>query len=254
MGDKSVLLLDDEEFTLEVLKEDVHWAQCGVGRVRGATSVREAKAFLKEEDADILLCDIEMPGESGLDLVEWAMEYVRFSGMPMVCIMLTCHPEYEFLRKAMQLGCLDYLLKPVDVEELEAVLKKAVQVLEKQGEGKPPAPRPGADSGKDLVRTKVLPYIEENLAASFSVSDLADLVSLNPQYLMRVFKKNTGMSILEYVTSRRMEKSKELLLTTGLSIENIAEEVGYFNYTYFMKVFKRTQGVSPGEYRRQYGH
>ena len=47
----------------------------------------------------------------------------------MICIMLTCHPEYSFLRKAMQLGCQDYLLKPVDEEDLEASLKKAVEAL-----------------------------------------------------------------------------------------------------------------------------
>ncbi len=237
-----------------MLKEDVNWSGCGIGQVRGAGSVREAKRFLQEEDADILLCDIEMPGESGLDLVEWATEYARFSGRPMVCIMLTCHPEYEFLRKAMQLGCQDYLLKPVEVDELEGVLQKAVRFLETRSEGKSLPAKTGVDTGRDLIRSRVIPYIEENLFASFSVTDLAQMVALNPQYLMRLFKRETGMSVLEYVTGQRMEKSKELLLTTSLSITAIAQELGYFNYTYFMKVFKRTQGVSPGEYRREYGH
>lgn len=125
MNTYSVLILDDEEFSVDVLMEDIHWEKCGISQVHGVYSVRQAKEFLKKNAVNILICDIEMPGENGLDLVEWAMEYARFSKDPMICIMLTCHPEYSFLRKAMQLGCQDYLLKPVDEEDLEASLKKS---------------------------------------------------------------------------------------------------------------------------------
>ena len=110
MNDYSVLLIDDEEFFLEVLIEDTDWQACGISNVKGVYSVKEAKDYLREHSVQILLCDVEMPGESGLDLIEWVMEYARFSGEPLICIMLTCHPEYNFLRKAMQLGCQDYLL------------------------------------------------------------------------------------------------------------------------------------------------
>ena len=102
MNTYSVLILDDEEFSVDVLMEDIHWEKCGISQVHGVYSVRQAKEFLKKNAVNILICDIEMPGENGLDLVEWAMEYARFSKDPMICIMLTCHPEYSFLRKAMQ--------------------------------------------------------------------------------------------------------------------------------------------------------
>lgn len=249
----SALILDDEEFSVEVLLEDIAWQDCGISQVNGVYSVRQAKEFLKKNPTNILICDIEMPGENGLDLVEWAMEYARFSKDPMVCIMLTCHPEYSFLRKAMQLGCQDYLLKPVDEEDLEASLKKAVGVLNalsmKATKDLPKEP----ESGRDIIRQKVLPYIQQNLTEPFTVSQLADSVSLNPQYMMRLFKKETDMSILEYVTEQRILKAKELLLSTDNSIETIGMQLGYYNYTYFMKVFKRSIGMSPGQYRKQYG-
>ena len=93
MNTYSVLILDDEEFSVDVLMEDIHWEKCGISQVHGVYSVRQAKEFLKKNAVNILICDIEMPGENGLDLVEWAMEYARFSKDPMICIMLTCHPE-----------------------------------------------------------------------------------------------------------------------------------------------------------------
>lgn len=85
------------------------------------------------------------------------------------------------------------------------------------------------------------------------MSELAQNVSLNLQYMMRLFKKETNMSVLEYVTEQRILRAKELLLSTDSSIENIAVQLGYYNYTYFMKVFKRNMGMSPGQYRKQYG-
>lgn len=253
MNTYSVLILDDEEFSVDVLMEDIHWEKCGISQVHGVYSVRQAKEFLKKNAVNILICDIEMPGENGLDLVEWAMEYARFSKDPMICIMLTCHPEYSFLRKAMQLGCQDYLLKPVDKEDLEASLKKAVEALNLRSKAYRQEPEKEPESGRDIIRQKVLPYIHQNLTEPFTVSELAQNVSLNPQYMMRLFKKETNMSVLEYVTEQRILRAKELLLSTDSSIENIAVQLGYYNYTYFMKVFKRNMGMSPGQYRKQYG-
>ena len=253
MNTYSVLILDDEEFSVDVLMEDIHWEKCGISQVHGVYSVRQAKEFLKKNAVNILICDIEMPGENGLDLVEWAMEYARFSKDPMICIMLTCHPEYSFLRKAMQLGYQDYLLKPVDEEDLEASLKKAVEALNLRSKAYRQEPEKEPESGRDIIRQKVLPYIHQNLTEPFTVSELAQNVSLNPQYMMRLFKKETNMSVLEYVTEQRILRAKELLLSTDSSIENIAVQLGYYNYTYFMKVFKRNMGMSPGQYRKQYG-
>lgn len=253
MNTYSALILDDEEFSVEVLIEDINWQSCGISQAHGAYSVRQAKEFLKKNPVNILICDIEMPGENGLDLVEWAMEYARFSKDPMICIMLTCHPEYSFLRKAMQLGCQDYLLKPVDEEDLEASLKKAIETLNARSRSYSKNPPKEPKSGRDIIRQKVLPYIHQNLTEPFTVTELADSVSLNPQYMMRLFKKETDMSILEYVTEQRIIRAKELLLSTDNSIENIGVQLGYYNYTYFMKVFKRSTGMSPGQYRKQYG-
>ena len=264
----NILLIDDEPLTLQMLQKKIPWQEIGIDQVYTANDTRFARQLLQTFSIQLLVCDIEMPGENGLDLVEWAMEYARFSKDPMICIMLTCHPEYSFLRKAMQLGCQDYLLKPVDEEDLEASLKKAVEALNLRSKAYRQEPEKEPESGRDIIRQKVLPYIHQNLTEPFTVSELAQNVSLNPQYMMRLFKKETNMSVLEYVTDRfrfvrygvavilmftGLKMLAVLVLSTDSSIENIAVQLGYYNYTYFMKVFKRNMGMSPGQYRKQYG-
>ena len=253
MNEIRALLLDDEVFASEVLVEEVPWERYGITSTACAASVREAKAYLQATPVNLLLCDIEMPGESGLDMVEWATEYTRFSAEPMVCVMLTCHPKYEYLRKAMQLGCLDYLLKPVDIDDLGRCLEKAVEVIRQQraAHSSRPAP-PDKPRREDILAEKVFPFIEKNLDRPFSISDIADAVALNPQYLMRIFKKATGLSILEYVTQHRIGRAKELLIQTDWPLTVISDKVGYLNYTYFMKVFKAQESITPGEYRKRY--
>lgn len=253
MKEISALVLDDELFSVEVLLEEVPWEKYGITTVSCASSVREAKKYLQSHAVNIMLCDIEMPGESGLDMVEWSTEYTRFSAEPMVCIILTCHPKYEYLRKALQLGCLDYLLKPVDLSDLGRSLEKAISVIQqKRLEIRQNPVLEDARKSEDLLTDKVFPFIEKHLDSQFSVTDIADHVALNPQYLMRVFKKSTGMSILEYVTKKRIEHAKELLIKTDWPLTSISEKVGYVNYTYFMKVFKSLEAITPGEYRKRY--
>ena len=162
------------------------------------------------------------------------------------------HPKYEYLRKAMQLGCLDYLLKPVDHDDLKACLEKAVAIIQQKRLSANSTVYMEKVKNDDLICDKVIPFIEENLSTQFSISDIADEVALNPQYLMRLFKKTTGMSILEYVTNKRIDRAKELLVKTDWPLTAISEEIGYLNYTYFMKVFKSVESVTPGEYRKRY--
>ncbi len=254
MTEIGALIIDDEEFCVQALIEDINWEKCGITNVQGVSSVRQAKRCLSEMKWNILICDIEMPGENGLELVEWVTEWARLCGMPVECIMLTCHPEYDFIRKAMQLGCMDYLLKPVDINDMETSLKKAEEKIRESGKKLRSEPKLESEAeDKGVVYSRIIPYIEKNIEHSFSVTELAESVPLNPQYMMRLFKKTTGMSVLEYVTGYRIRLSKEMLAKTDWSLELIAEKIGYYSAGYFIKVFKRLEHMTPGEYRKKYG-
>lgn len=251
-----VLIIDDEVYSVETLIKNIDWKVYGIEKVFGAYSAKEAREIILREEITLAFCDIEMPGESGLELIEWIREGTRLKGFIMEIVMLTCHPEYEFMRKAMQMGCSDYLLKPIDYKELDRVIKKAItQVeakkleylrLEKIGEMVTEA----EGDRYDIVSEKIIPYIEKHLTEAFSVTDLAEEVALNPQYMMRLFKKSTGQSIVEYVTQGKMALAKELLEKTQWNNDIIAEKVGYISASYFIKSFKRFSGMTPREYRK----
>lgn len=98
---------------------------------------------------------------------------------------------------------------------------------------------------------KIKKYIDEHLDEDLSRNTLAKVACLNPNYLARLFHSKTGDSLVDYITKRKMEKVKKLLLTTDLSVSQIALMLGYTNMPYFSKVFKKETGCSPIEYRRQ---
>lgn len=99
----------------------------------------------------------------------------------------------------------------------------------------------------DTIKT----YIDENLEKELSRNELADRVYLNPDYLSRLFKKETGISLIEYITNQRISVSKELLVKTDMSVSIIASKVGYSNFSHFSQVFKKVTGLTPNEFRQK---
>lgn len=103
---------------------------------------------------------------------------------------------------------------------------------------------------QDTVVGKVRQYIEEHIGEDLSRNLLADLVYLNPNYLSRLFRSETGYSLVDYITQRKIARVRKLLTTTDLSVSEIAQQLGYTNMPYFSRVFKKETGCSPLEYRK----
>lgn len=102
------------------------------------------------------------------------------------------------------------------------------------------------------IINKALAYIDENFTDdTLSLNDVASYSNVSPNYFSGIFSNEMDMTFVEYVTSRRMELAKKLLKTTNLHTGEIAGEVGYKDQHYFSVVFKKTQGMSPREYRNQ---
>lgn len=243
----NVILIDDEAVAVNALKRRVDWQKYGVEQVFVAYSMEQAQRIFQSETVDVMLSDIEMPQGSGLELFEWVKAYY-----PAVeCVYITCHPEFEYMRKAMQLGSADYILKPIDYEELDAVLTQlAERVRRRPPRPAPQPPAPPREGGRRDVIDTVKDYVRDHIGEDIYIADIAGQVYLNEQYLMRTFKKATGMSILEYITEQRLKLARELLTATDMPIWQVADGVGYGNYSYFTKIFKRETGLAPQAYRQ----
>ena len=100
--------------------------------------------------------------------------------------------------------------------------------------------------------TGITRYLQEHLAEEVSLSVLSETFHLNPQYISQLFKNEIGVGFLAYLTNIRMEKAKKLLLSTSLPVAEVAERSGYGDYRVFTKVFKKAEGITPSQYRRDF--
>ena len=100
-----------------------------------------------------------------------------------------------------------------------------------------------------LLIQKVTTQIESDLSSDLSLNNLASIFGVNPSYLSSLFKKETGVTLTEYVNEKRVERAKELLLSTNLQIQNISQRCGILDVNYFTKTFKKHTGLTPKKYR-----
>ena len=96
----------------------------------------------------------------------------------------------------------------------------------------------------------VIDYVQENFCEDISIAKLSMEFELSPNYLGALFRKKLGVSFVDYLTSLRIARAKELLASDTLSVREISESVGYYSQSYFNKIFIRKEGCTPGEYRK----
>lgn len=405
----NILMVDDMRSVVNGMEKSIHWKKLGIDGVFKAYNAYEAKVLLNNVHMDILMTDIEMPGESGLDLVQW----VREQKMDMECIIISSHANFDYAKRAMSMSSFQYLLFPCPYEEIESVLAQAIErlknrreeseltkygelfrkddwlksvlfgrclertenkeavqhlcriaKLDEQTEGylcrlqltntsnlteqlddkllvfvlqnvlselteswkeklfiqqiqrewyvffvytaeidlcdmpafkyqmnvvedtikkilhmepdlcfeycKELGDLPEAyeklkhkgelleayhqnhvisqESDNDLVKS-IESYIHDHIAQDITRGRIADAMHMNIDYLARIFKKNTGMTLNDYIINEKMEVARNLLITTKLPVGLIAMKVDYSNFSYFSKLYKKTYNKTPAEER-----
>ncbi len=108
-----------------------------------------------------------------------------------------------------------------------------------------------AHQGQSVVG-QVKGYIKSHYNEEITRATMASLVFLNPDYLARLFKKETGQSLGAYVQELRIHEAEKLLAETSVPVNEIALRVGYDNFSYFSHIFRERTGLTPNEYRKQY--
>ena len=121
----NLLIVDDEFYAVEGIKLGVDWISLGFSGVHEAYTIAQAKEVIQRIPIDVILCDIEMPGGDGFELLVWVRD--RYADIE--AVFLTCHAEFHFAQKAIQLEIHDYLLKPVNYEELKEVVSGIVHKI-----------------------------------------------------------------------------------------------------------------------------
>jgi len=253
---ETILIVEDEPRTLARLHRILEAWAAGMYRVEDAPNMPEALARAMEPDVALLVCDIRIPGGTGLELVG---ELRKRNRHPAV-VLVSGYAEFEYAREAIALGVTEYLLKPVERDRLIEAVEKGLAERERNRKLSL-AERMVDDRLLDLDRRlpangairQVMEHVGAHLEEPIGLKEAASIAHMNVSYFSVLFKEQCGMTFREYVIRRRVAKAKELLLSTDLSVEEIAAKVGYRNAKHFVEMFKEQTGMSPARYRKWTG-
>jgi two-component system response regulator YesN len=250
-----VLLVDDENRITRGLQQIIPWTQLNCF-VAGTAYNGEAGLKLAEEvKPDIMITDINMPYMDGLEMIAALKKNHHTTKF----IILSGYSDFKYAQRGIQIGIHNYVLKPVDEIELENSIKEVIKDIEQERYNKDQLANMQnplyASHLQERHQTGVIKdiqdYMVEHYASSLTLISIAEAFYINPSYLSQLFMKKTNTTFLQYLTNIRIKKAEDLLKKTDLKVYEISSQVGYKDPKYFSKIFERTNGSKPVDYRNQ---
>lgn len=260
----NIVMADDEPITRQGLAL-LDWAGEDFNVVGVAAHGLEALHMVRKWKPELLLTDIRMPGLGGLELMQ-----IAISEQPnLKVIFLTAHHQLEYALEAITLGAVGFVLKPTEPEEIMKECRKAQRLIAMERSRssledgmreqlreysmtlqEKVMPQADADALHAVVRV-MLDHMERHYMNNITIDSLAKMHHFNPDYLSRLFKKETGDTFINTLTRMRMQKAVSLLGNNEMKVYEVAEKVGIRDTRYFGQMFKKRYGVKPNEFRKQ---
>ena len=236
------LVVEDEEMIRRGIVMAVDWAALDCVVVGEAANGEQALTVAEDCRPTLIITDLKMPKMDGLEMVR----RLREAGSRAYVIILTAYDSFAYAQQAIRLGAVDFLLKPFHDGDLE----KAVQRVQAKLTPKEQAlPEPKTGSTNRYV-SMAISYIQQHYQEpDISVSSVAQSLNISEGHLSHTFKKETGSTLLGYLTRYRVHKAAELLKDGRMKVYEVAEQVGYRDIGYFSNTFKKITGKTPSEYQ-----
>jgi two-component system response regulator YesN len=241
----SVLLVEDEMFLRQSLVRSINELDDAFKVTAQASNGEEALQCMEKEDIQIVITDIQMPIMNGLQLAE----RIKRQYPDTITIILTGYAEFNFAQEAIRQDVFEYLLKPVDSEDLHRILTKAGNKLG-QVDLTNDVDSFGNYDSKEQVDYMVN-YIQEHYMEAIDMGMMAEQMGFTSAYLSKIFKRYTGTTPVKMLTNIRMHNAKKLLNNTSLSIQEIGKNVGYPDQFHFSKTFRNVVGMNPSAFRER---
>ena len=242
-----IVIAEDEELQLNSLVKKVEKFCPGFTVVGTAQTGSQAYKLICEKAPDILISDIRMPVMTGIEL----MEKARIMFPELQFIIISGFSEFEYARSAIRLQVSDYLLKPVETEELQKALNKIRLKLQERAQEESAAFNGDSENKTaEQVAFAVIEYLQHHYNEEVNLNQIASALHYSPSYLTKIFVQQYNTTPSKYMISLRMQKAQQLLAhNPELSVRQFGETVGYPEQGYFSRIFKKYVGVSPLEYR-----
>lgn len=256
-----LIIVEDEEIIRKGLVHTIDWLSMGFTVIAEGEDGEDGLRLINEYKPDIVITDIRMPKMDGLEMLSLAKKLNGFES-----IILTSYGEFEYAKKAISMGVSDYILKPIDEEEL---FKLISQIRKKIDEIKFYERMKMCTSNKeeiDFTNLKIyidskdintyvkyaINKIKDGYNEKLSIESLAEELGISPSYLSRKFKNETTYTFLDMLNKYRVQKAVEIMIKEKdrFRVYEIAEMVGFGDYKHFCVVFKKYTNLAPKDFVR----
>lgn len=245
-----VILVDDEVWVINGLMHKVCWSDYFMEVVGTATDGIEAARLASSLKPHLMITDLRMPGADGLNLIK----VLHDLDPSILCVILTGYDYFTYTQQALRLGVFDYLLKPIDPDNIEDVLIRASKRLRELHSDQAPPESVVALRNEKTLHAKVariVDYINDYYQQDLFLNEVAERFDINPSYLSDIFRRTVGLTFVQYICKVRTDKAMQLLQYTNYTMETISQRTGFKDYHHFIRSFKRTVGITPTQYRDQ---
>lgn len=257
----SILIADDEELEREVLSLFIKKSNLPIDKIILAENGNDAFVKIVCDKPEIVILDINMPELSGIQV----LEKIRAENINSKVIISTAFDQFDFAVKALKLGAIDFLVKPVQkkviIRALEHIIEKIkneelnknkMKQLDNVIEYFKSKPNETSNISHERLPDAVIlvkEYIEQKYCSYISLDDIINDCGYSKYHISRLFKNYMNCTIMQYLLQQRINKAKQMLKDTHNTIKEISSSVGYSDPNYFSLIFKREEGISPMQYR-----
>lgn len=240
------MLVEDETPALTRYRNYITQYNGGFTIMAEASTYDEAIAAFDSNKVDCIFTDIIIPGGDGLRFIE----YVRSTGWEGLCVVISGYEKFTYAQKAIRLGVLDYLIKPIFKNEFFQMLDK---VRFKQGMTSPVVNK-YADPALPLYIRKAMEYVEHNYDGEIQLTEVANVAGISATHLSSSFTKHLGITFVDFVKYYRIQVVISLLQKSSVdcSLDEIADKTGFCDSSYLNHCFKKLMGVTPRKYQLDY--
>jgi len=200
---------------------------------------------IEEIQPDIVISDIRMPNKDGLAMLRESIETYGYDA-----IILSGYQDFEYAKEAIHLGVTEYLVKPIDFDLLKESLQKIIAKRtsidnQKHFEEGGILPLPDLKNIKSKYANLMLDYIKQHYSERISLTDLSQELEVSCTHLNAKFKLATGYTFHDFLNYYRIHQAILLQREGEYKMYEIAEKVGFSDYKYFTRVYKKYTGFAP---------
>lgn len=234
MGNKILIVDDNDVFRVE-FKEYLEGR--GYKTLQAANATEAMCILAAPNDVGLILLDVKLPDVDGTEI----LPDIKKLSPDVRIIILTAYGSKDLAIEALRGRVDDYIEKPFDIDKLKEMIERLLE--RKEGY---------TDDAGDIHSkiNKVKHFIKRNLYKKIKLENAAEIVCLSPKYLSRVFRKIAGIGFSEYKRILTIEEAKDLLRTTGYTVNQISGKLGYRNAESFIRMFEKDTGSSPSVFRK----